>query len=182
MASSWADHAIYCHTRSFAPLACGHASPELSNSCSDMACKLCTFTFNTSPQSQLTSRSAPSHAPQMPHADLAGLTVAIVLLQALQSSFLLGCGLGLLWEAPLSSPGWRTDPSRLLRLLRPQSAAFLAVWCCWDGLILLVRLAAPALLCHGIACAHCTDSCGMPHLFGLIPVACSQKSALVGFG
>eukprot|EP00892_Ulva_mutabilis_P002969 jgi/Ulvmu1/12673/UM094_0029.1 len=57
---------------------------------------------------------------------------------AVQSSFVLGCCLALLWEALLSAPGWRTDPGRLLRLLRPQAAAFLMVWCAWDGIIFLI--------------------------------------------
>lgn len=65
-------------------------------------------------------------------------------MQDVQTSFAIGCSLALLWEAPLSAPGWRDDPTALLRLLRPQAALLLAVWCCWDGIIFLVRAQPPA--------------------------------------
>jgi hypothetical protein len=39
----------------------------------------------------------------------------------------------------LSCPGWMQRPQDLFKLLRPRALAFLVVWCCWDGLIFLVR-------------------------------------------
>ena len=60
-------------------------------------------------------------------------------MQAIVRLFLVGSALGLLWECPLSCPGWVQQPARLLRLLRPRAAAMIAACCFWDGLICLVR-------------------------------------------
>lgn len=65
--------------------------------------------------------------------------------QVVRRLFVLGTLLGLLWEAPLSAPGWVQDTSKLLRLLKPVSMVALLSWCSWDALIMLVRLRAPPI-------------------------------------
>lgn len=67
-------------------------------------------------------------------------------LQAVRQLFLVGLVLGLLWEAPVSSPGWLQDPSKLLQLLRPASVFAMLAWCSWDALIMLVRLWMPCIV------------------------------------
>lgn len=59
-------------------------------------------------------------------------------MQAVRRLFVAGAVLGLLWEAPLSAPGWLHDPSKLLRLLQPLSVVAMLAWCSWDALIMLV--------------------------------------------
>lgn len=65
-------------------------------------------------------------------------------LQTAERYLWIGAALGALWEAPLSTPGWRTDPGKLLRLFKPFNLAMLILWCVWDGVLLLVRSAHPA--------------------------------------
>jgi hypothetical protein len=70
-------------------------------------------------------------------------------MQAVHRLFIAGLLLAMLWEAPLSAPGWLQEPSKLLRLLQPVSVVSLLAFCSWDAVIMLVRCASQACLFPG---------------------------------
>eukprot|EP01024_Parvocaulis_polyphysoides_P034991 TRINITY_DN3098_c0_g2_i2.p2 TRINITY_DN3098_c0_g2~~TRINITY_DN3098_c0_g2_i2.p2 ORF type:complete len:257 (-),score=9.17 TRINITY_DN3098_c0_g2_i2:314-1084(-) len=69
---------------------------------------------------------------------LIGSAVFLKIQKTVALLFCCGCFLGVLWEVPLSFPGWQSDPKQLLKVLYPKYLFLLLPYFFWDGLILTI--------------------------------------------